>query len=115
MPMLKAMPGRVVLLFQKPVEQNQGGIIIPKTSARRPEFGKLVSIGAPLNDNERILAREIIERDAAGEVFPVSYGAGVSFFQAGDDSTVIDPSLAWLADVRAYRITELSVSLPPEE
>ena len=105
MPSLKAMPGRVILVFPKPTEK-KGAIFIPQTSARRPEFGQLHDIGEPLNEEQRVIATHIRERAKAGEKFPVSFAAGVSYWQ-----TELGEDYEWLKDCRTFRIEELATSV----
>ena len=107
---LKAAPSRVILAFQKPEEKSAGGILIPTTSALRPEFGTLVDIGDPTDEQETICRKWILDAAAAGNVFPISYGQGVRYW----DSTRSDKH-HWLSDVRTYRITEITASVPRQE
>lgn len=107
MPSLKAMPGRVVLTFAKPVEK-QGLIHIPQTSQLRPEFGTIADIGEPLTEEERRIAVKLKELQAEGKKIAVSFAAGVSFWRDYDSAALGGGDWSWLKDAKAYRISELA-------
>ena len=110
-PTLKAMPGRVILSFQKPAEKI-GAIYTPQTSQRRPELGVLVSLGDPLHETDFALHDEIKRRAEEGHKFPVSYAAGIGYWQKEYDN--FGEEFAWLKDLRVFRIDELASSISEE-
>lgn len=105
MPSLKALPGRVILGFEKPKAQ-VGSIIIPETSQLRPEFGTIADIGEPLTDEQRMIADKLRVLQALGKRIAVSFASGVSFWRDFDRQT--GEQYAWLKDWKAYRIEELA-------
>jgi hypothetical protein len=105
------MPGRVILSFERPAEKI-GAIYISQRSQRRPELGRLVDLGAPLNETEEQLHQQIEERAKAGHKFPVSYAAGIGYWQQEYEN--FGEEYAWLKDLRVFRIDELATSIVDE-
>ena len=106
MPALKALPGRVILVFAKPVEK-KGTLFIPETSQLRPEFGEIADIGEPVTEEDRRAAAALHDLKAAGKKIAVSFAAGTSFYRDYDGQALGD-EWKWLKDYKSYRLTELS-------
>lgn len=110
-PVLKAMPGRVILKFERPAEK-VGAIYISEKSQRRPEIGTLVSLGEPLNADDALLHAQIEERSRLGHKWPISYGAGIGYWHK--EVETIGDGLDMLRDLRVFRIDELASSIAEE-
>ena len=99
-PDLEALPGRVLLRFDPPVEQ-KGAIIIPKTSQRISEVGTVESMGDPLNEEQTMIRANI----KIGDKLPVTYGSGVGWY-FGDYE-------GGFAPIRAFTYGELAAKVKP--
>lgn len=109
---LKALPGRLILRFPKPVEQ-KGAIIVPTGYQQRPEFGIIHDIGKPLNDDQKAIVEVLSELQAAEIPLCVSYGAGIGYWHGKENA--LDADYGWLQDYRSYRIEEPAVFLVEDE
>jgi co-chaperonin GroES (HSP10) len=107
-PSLRALPGRVILEFERPKEKTIGGVIIPETSQLRPEFGTSADIGEALNDDERRIASALWDLKAAGKKIAVSFAAGVSYWRDYDRQALDEKEWGWLKSVKSYRMAELA-------
>lgn len=93
--------------YPKAIEEVKGGIIIPQTSAQRPEFGEIIDIGEPTNETERQLAIYFSEKKKNGEKVCASFAAGTSLFL-----TNYDPAeWGWLKDFKIFRLTEIPATI----
>lgn len=110
---LRALPGRVVLRFPKPVEQ-RNGLYIPQTSQQRPEFGEVMDVGEPLNEEQATIAKWLWECKEKNIPLPVSYGAGTSYW-FGKENALTSDEWAWLRDFRVFTITEPAAMLVEAE
>ena len=113
MPSLKAMRGRVILRFAKPVEK-VGMLHVPQGSQLRPEFGEIVDIGDSLNDDEEKTRRDLIELQRQGKRIAVSFASGISFWRDWDTQALGGGDWSWLRDSKAYRIGELAAYVVEE-
>lgn len=104
---LEAMNGRLVLRFPQAVEKI-GSVYVADAYAMRPEIGELVSIGDPLNEDERVLRKEILDRAARGHKFIVPMATGTYYWRKE-----MGPEFEFLKDVRSYRISEIATSIAP--
>lgn len=58
----QALPGRVILKFDKPKER-VGSIFIPETTVQIKNIATVVSVGYPVTDEDRIFCKMIKEGD----------------------------------------------------
>lgn len=105
MPSLKALPGRVILGFEKPKAQ-VGLIHVPETSQLRPEFGEIKDVGQALNEEQAQIAVRLRALQSEGKKIAVSFAAGVSFWRDFDRQT--GGQYEWLKDFKAFRLEELA-------
>lgn len=100
---LKALPGRVLLKFPPPDEDfGESGIIRPIGYQKRPEFGEIVDIGAPLDERQKVIAERLQELKNLGIPLCVSFAAGVSYW----DKMYDQKKYRWLQDYRTFSIDE---------
>lgn len=106
---LKALPGRLILRFPKPIEK-KGSIIVPTGYQQRPEFGIIHDIGLPLTPEQQAITEVLHELKDAGIPLCVSYGAGIGYWH-GKENSLEEAEHGWLRDYRSYRIEEPAVFL----
>ncbi len=110
MPHLKAFPSRVILRFEPPAETSASGLVVLSERSRlRPEMAEIEDVGDGLTPEEIAVAARLRELQATGARIPVTYMSGIGFWR--DEFTQAGLSRAewgWLADRRAYRLTELA-------
>jgi len=99
------MPDRVILRFPEAIEKI-GAIHVPGNWGMRPELGELVHCGDALSPETEILRQHIVERAQQGHMFLVPMATGTHFWRKE-----MGAEFEFLKDIRAYRITELSVSV----
>lgn len=110
---LKALPGRLILRFPKPVEQ-KGSIIVPTGYQQRPEFGVIHDIGEPLTLEQTAIVETLRDLKDAGVPLCVSYGSGIGYWH-GKENSMDEDEYGWLKDFRSYRIEEPAVFLVEED
>jgi hypothetical protein len=110
---LKAMPGRLILRFPKPVEQ-KGSIIVPIGYQQRPEFGVIHDIGDALNEEQQAIVAFLSNLQEQGIPLCVSYGSGVGYWH-GKENALDEDEYGWLKDYRSYRLEEPAAFLVEDE
>ena len=111
------MAGTVVLYFRgtettKEIARADGSTVELVTSTSnyqtRMEIGELVAAGTPTNFEEAMKYIDITQRAKNGEVFPVRWLAGTCY----GDNIPTGSDLEWLKNLRVYRYSELTSSVP---
>lgn len=100
---LVALPGRVIVEYEKPVEKTSGGILLPDRSKREAHVARVVDVGDAIDEYERVFTKLV----KAGMLVKANPAYGTKHQWTEPDGTE--------REIRIFKMYEISAICIPME